>query len=77
MRRRIALQSTSCEILVQTPLLFREAFGVRARPRAALDLWMSYSGADGAQITFGRSRHRDFSVGQDIRFPPTAVDLLE
>jgi hypothetical protein len=38
MRRRIALQSTSCEILVQTPLLFREAFGVRARPRAALDL---------------------------------------
>jgi hypothetical protein len=41
----------------QTPLLFREAFGVRARPRAALDLWRSYSGADGAQITFDRSHN--------------------
>jgi hypothetical protein len=45
MRRRIALQLRKLSRvqhfvrnLGQTPLLFREAFGVRARPRAALDL---------------------------------------
>ena len=77
MQRRIALQSTSCEILIQTPLLFRGAFGVRARPRAALGLWRSYSRADRAQITLGRSHDCCFCICEHVGFPPTAVDLLE
>jgi len=77
MRRRIALQSTSCEILVRCLCYFEKLFGVRARPCAALDLWRSYSGADPAQIAFGRSRNGCFCIRENIRLPPTAINLLE
>src|SRR5438034_11563785 len=30
-----------------------------------------------AQIAFGRASHCDFSVGQDVRLPPAAVDVIE
>ena len=36
MRRRIALPKHSVQNPRETPALFREAFGMRARPRAAL-----------------------------------------
>src|SRR5882724_4831830 len=32
---------------------------------------------DRAQIAFGRASDCDFSVGQDIRLPPAAVDVIE
>jgi hypothetical protein len=44
MRRRIALQSTACEIYARCPFRFAPAFGVRGRPRAAFGNYM-YDGS--------------------------------
>jgi hypothetical protein len=78
MRGRIAVQKHFVRNARQRPLSFREALGVRARPRVAFEtLPDTLSGTDPAQIAFRGSLDRRFGVRENVRFPPRTVNLFE
>jgi hypothetical protein len=77
MRGRIALQKHFVRNYTDMIALFCASFvSAHATSRRFGSLEV-YSGADRAQIAFGRASHCDFSVGQDVRFPPATVNLIE
>jgi len=62
MRGRIALQKRFVRNAARCLFLFREAFGVRARPRAALVVSHVRLRTDPTQVTLRRASYCIFSV---------------